>query len=1085
MERLLGGSHRVASATDLARLSGAGVDSEGDEIFVRDGMKVTDRKNRGPTKLGGKRESAVKARVVLAELKIGTPVSARLVDGRTLVVKYTPITSADAIEKTAVDTDHAAFDAADEDVGGRNARGTYSREYTLKHPETTWVHRGQGRYLPAEEVKAERLAMPAPERTSRHSRGIPEPIKTEHSDPEAINSSTRPSRWRTSEGGRVPSFGRQVSSAHTPEEDEAPRARAIRNSLTDSLSFPPQYGLRQRQSEPSTPTLLDSRTARLSRRAKLVPSIERGRANERTNSHTAANDTDDDDNMEDDELTKTYTKEHVEAHPNEEFHHTGNGWYRRGPKPGPRPPQITSVKESDRSSDRLTKTRSRETRHTFDVDQTVHSTDLWKYPNQEFHHKGNGWYRPGPDPEGRRASKLGGPDDGRRSSRVVDHDARNNTPAASTAGTVDKAYADAHPEYKWEHRGNGRYVQVGSTLRKNSTKTTASSEAIPSTERRRSNSQKTYSQEHVKANPHLTFYHTGNARYKLGVKPQVIPAHLATETPEEELGMLYDKAYVLAHPHQNFHHRGRGCYARGPRPAAPRAAEEDSEEEEEEEEHEIVEPIRLVDKAYVDAHPHQNFHHRGQGRWAHGLPKLGSHHKTAVHGPGAKNWKLDNRISHEEEPEASDVPPIGSLMRKEDGPEKFPHLYWYYRGGGKHVRATKEEWELHAPKRPNSSVLSHLTKRRRIEGPSEHPHDDNRGVSVAGAEEDEDDDIDGDCHLSARHESKAKARRYRRHQVAPHEHGSKDTSNTHSQAPTPKPRMLEPEEDRISKADLPFIFRDYNSPEPSDPIEVLLRDHFLDLNGEANLLSLTKHDPAIRPTDSLRQLAEHNANTLKLLQNEFLELDHITAPHARIPRRACKGGRLPVDPQIFEDKKEADLYDYVFDPRRIGFQDPDAQKVLRDAEGRELRKRRRLGLGEDGAPVMVDVVKGWRWGDEVAAGLGGADGKRRSRQPPRYDGAGGGVLVGEEADGVDGGVAAGLAGTGFPKVKRQARNPTGYNGKMPRRRLPGTGTGTPSSRAASPANKAFLSAAGGQGRGSGSLHNRIQELRAGSEGSEV
>lgn len=38
---------------------------------------------------------------------------------------------------------------------GPNARGTYSKEYTLRHPEIKWVHRGQGRYLPADEIKKE------------------------------------------------------------------------------------------------------------------------------------------------------------------------------------------------------------------------------------------------------------------------------------------------------------------------------------------------------------------------------------------------------------------------------------------------------------------------------------------------------------------------------------------------------------------------------------------------------------------------------------------------------------------------------------------------------------------------------------------------------------------------------------------------------------------------------------------------------------------------------------------------------------------------------------------------------------------
>jgi len=49
------------------------------------------------------------------------------------------------------------------DENGRNDRGTFSRAYAQQHPEIVWVHRGQGRYLPASEVKRE------PE-VRRHSR---------------------------------------------------------------------------------------------------------------------------------------------------------------------------------------------------------------------------------------------------------------------------------------------------------------------------------------------------------------------------------------------------------------------------------------------------------------------------------------------------------------------------------------------------------------------------------------------------------------------------------------------------------------------------------------------------------------------------------------------------------------------------------------------------------------------------------------------------------------------------------------------------------------------------------------------------
>jgi hypothetical protein len=50
---------------------------------------------------------------------------------------------------------------------GPNRRGTYSKDYTLRHPEIRWVHRGQGRYLPADEVKRD-STVAVPVRRSRY-----------------------------------------------------------------------------------------------------------------------------------------------------------------------------------------------------------------------------------------------------------------------------------------------------------------------------------------------------------------------------------------------------------------------------------------------------------------------------------------------------------------------------------------------------------------------------------------------------------------------------------------------------------------------------------------------------------------------------------------------------------------------------------------------------------------------------------------------------------------------------------------------------------------------------------------------------
>ena len=83
---------------------------------------------------------------------------------------------------------------------------------------------------------------------------------------------------------------------------------------------------------------------------------------------------------------------------------------------------------------------------------------------------------------------------------------------------------------------------------------------------------------------------------------------------------------------------------------------------------------------------------------------------------------------------------------------------------------------------------------------------------------------------------------------------------------------------------------------------------------------------------------------------------------------------MPLDDAVYEDRKEADLYDYNYDPRKVGYQNPDAQKIIRDAEGRALRKRRQRNC--------IEV--------ESAATPGGEEaplGSRRAVKPiNRFDG---------------------------------------------------------------------------------------------------
>lgn len=87
-------------------------------------------------------------------------VTARVDDARLLTIKFNDVASLQAWDAIRDGTYEASKDEpftkttiGGDDDEGPNARGTYSKAYTAKHPEITWVHRGQGRYLPAKEAR--------------------------------------------------------------------------------------------------------------------------------------------------------------------------------------------------------------------------------------------------------------------------------------------------------------------------------------------------------------------------------------------------------------------------------------------------------------------------------------------------------------------------------------------------------------------------------------------------------------------------------------------------------------------------------------------------------------------------------------------------------------------------------------------------------------------------------------------------------------------------------------------------------------------------------------------------------------------
>jgi hypothetical protein len=210
--------------------------------------------------------------------------------------------------------------------------------------------------------------------------------------------------------------------------------------------------------------------------------------------------------------------------------------------------------------------------------------------------------------------------------------------------------------------------------------------------------------------------------------------------------------------------------------------------------------------------------------------------------------------------------------------------------------------------------------------------------------------------------------------------GAQSASRQPSREPSPELPLLAAEEDIVSDNDLPSPFTDemFEDPNlPDDEAQALYNKLFEPMTQpEVFIGPLTKFLPGQRTTDNLYVLAANTAAALRAWQDEYLELEKITAPHAAIPRKAATGQRNPIDYMIYEDQKEAELYDYVFDAKKVGMQDPIAQKVVRDASGRELRTRQPRGQANKEASAAAAAVIP----EEIVTG-------RRARKPvAKYDG---------------------------------------------------------------------------------------------------
>jgi hypothetical protein len=818
-----------------------------------------------------------------------------------------------------------------DDDDGPNHKGTYSKAYTLKHPEVKWVHRGQGRYLPSNTV----------------------------SYPAQLGStpSTKPSntpRFSGRSSLRRRSGDVDMDADEGDDDDNDHSFNSHPNFMSKRLSDA-SYSLRRRQSEaePLTPGAL--RAARLNRRS--------GPLNDFGDDEDEEDEVAGDDSESGDDNERTYSKEYKEAHPEHNWRHCGNGFYKKGTKQ----PLAPSIQGSRRDSNRS----QIKTENDVPEVRRYRLSELKIFPGEKPVHCGNGWYR-------RESVQQDGPDQSAIESSDDETVGRN----AKFSKEEMVNYLNSYPDAEFEHRGNGRYALKSRVNKVLQTPTAKHSAESPG---------QTFSKAYVERHPNESFFHAGSGRYRRGSRPtRPSDASRKVEQPAvvDKTAVptgLVNKEFVTSHPEMEFHHRGQGRYAYGPRPietpVAPVPVKEPTPSP-------AVSDTELVDTAYVEAHPHETFHHRGQGRWARGLPPPGSSNKTAVRGPMASQAKFSVTPSN---PPVEDLPGMEELLIRAEGPDKYPQVDWVYRGGGKWARTPKQK-EPVAVKTTNTrgSRGKSLAKIQDLQGDSDESEEvvytDDEYAATGG----------GSFHATPYESRRASATnaqlrndsaiaRRQRAYLQPDNIDvasgmTSKNSSLKSKTTTPKPQRLTLEEDRLSDGDnFPSLHASAWPPprtdEPFDDAAKLMRKIYKPLNpSDLFVNALTRRDPAVRPKEVLRATTSHIQKLLQQLQDEYLELDKITAPHARVPRKPVKGGRMPLDDAVYEDRKEADLYDYNYDPRKVGYQNPDAQKIIRDAEGRALRKRRQRNC--------IEV--------ESAATLGGEEiplGPRRAVKPvSRFDG---------------------------------------------------------------------------------------------------
>ncbi|KAL4780891.1 hypothetical protein BJX76DRAFT_350589 [Aspergillus varians] len=135
------------------------------------------------------------------------------------------------------------------------------------------------------------------------------------------------------------------------------------------------------------------------------------------------------------------------------------------------------------------------------------------------------------------------------------------------------------------------------------------------------------------------------------------------------------------------------------------------------------------------------------------------------------------------------------------------------------------------------------------------------------------------------------------------------------------------------------------------------RGEFLEITPLEHFLSQLR-DPELRSIDELYAVTENVAYALKAWQDEFLAIDKLQKLATRHNHKITSDPRKLERPQVFEDRKEAMLYGYKYDPKedKIGHQNPFVQGGFKPTPAQYRKMLQKVGLANpnpDGWPTIT------------------------------------------------------------------------------------------------------------------------------------